>query len=364
MYCSQCGTLIANQNQYCTNCGHPSIYNIQSKPEFQKPKIDNSKPEEKWYHNENILGIIAILGIWSGIQLFLLIIFSTGIFSGSNMGAENFWPFSGRLENYDITEFLFYIILFPPLFVLFIFLLVLCIGLFASLFDFEEIVGQSNYKKEILGEIAIIFIMCLGFGKIAKVDDNTSWYVIFSILFLIILLLAQTRITAMVLAVIFCFFWGMVGLGISSILFKNTSIVIAIGLLGFLISGFFHYDIFSQKIKAPIKESEGEFQFKLKNLFILLFSITSFYSFIYQLIVIGFKNETFYQIPFEFTNVRLKILGFLLWYSILIALTVIMITLIIYGISIVIKLKIPPRRLVSVGLLIWAALVLVITFFS
>lgn len=224
-------------------------------------------------------------------------------------------------------------------------------------------IGASNYKKEILGEIAIIFIMCLGFGKIAKVDDNTSWYVIFSILFLIILLLAQTRITAMVLAVIFCFFWGMVGLGISSILFKDTSIVIAIGLLGFLISGFFHYDIFTQKIEQPDKNLPKP-QLKLKHMSLIILGTISFFSFILQLIVIGFKNETFYLIPFEFTSVKLKILAYFLGYSISAAVIVLIITLIIYGISNLTKFKIPLRSLGLVGILIWVALLLVITFSS
>ena len=54
---------------------------------------------------------------WVLFHLGLLLIGSEGIFKGSNMGSEKFWPFNSGyynkgLDKYDITEFLVYTI-FP-----------------------------------------------------------------------------------------------------------------------------------------------------------------------------------------------------------------------------------------------------------
>lgn len=124
MYCIECGAQIPDNSKFCSHCGKPQN---EAEPSIKE------KVAEKIIENEIVRQVVEerkrsldyqffkkSMGwylAWVLIHLGVLLIGSDGIFSKSNMGSENFWPFGYyadfvEVEYYDITEFLVYTI-FP-----------------------------------------------------------------------------------------------------------------------------------------------------------------------------------------------------------------------------------------------------------
>jgi hypothetical protein len=121
MYCIDCGAKIPNNSKFCSYCGKKQSEGEQSLKEKIAEIII-----EKEIHNQILNANKSSLDYeflkkatgwylaWVVLHLGFLLIYSSGVFEGNNMGSNNFWPFGeySRLREYDITEFLVYTI-FP-----------------------------------------------------------------------------------------------------------------------------------------------------------------------------------------------------------------------------------------------------------
>jgi len=117
MYCIECGAQIPDNSKFCPHCGKKQI---EGEPSF-KEKIAEVIIEreitrqviEAHKSSIDIEFLKKAMGwylAWVLLHLGLLLIGSSGIFEGNNMGSSKFWPFNdyGGLKRYDITEFLVY----------------------------------------------------------------------------------------------------------------------------------------------------------------------------------------------------------------------------------------------------------------
>jgi zinc-ribbon domain len=121
MYCIECGAQIPENSKFCSHCGkqqnegEPSVKEkIAEKiieTEIVRQAVEHHKKTIDYDFLRKTLGWYLA---WVLLHLGFLLIGSDGIFDGSNMGSDDFWPFNykSRLSYYDITEFLVYTI-FP-----------------------------------------------------------------------------------------------------------------------------------------------------------------------------------------------------------------------------------------------------------
>ena len=124
MYCIECGAQIPKNSKFCSYCGkkqtegEPSAKEQIAEKIIEKEIVRQVVKEHKrsldYYFLRKVMGWYLA---WVVLHLGILLIASDGIFDGSNMGSDMFWPFGGSyfydgIENYDITEFLVYTI-FP-----------------------------------------------------------------------------------------------------------------------------------------------------------------------------------------------------------------------------------------------------------
>jgi hypothetical protein len=121
MYCIECGAQIPENSKFCSHCGkqqnegEPSV-----KEKIAENIIETEIVRQAINHHNKTIDyefLRKTLGwylAWVLLHLGFLLIGSDGIFDGSNMGSDDFWPFNykSRLSYYDITEFLVYTI-FP-----------------------------------------------------------------------------------------------------------------------------------------------------------------------------------------------------------------------------------------------------------
>lgn len=127
MYCIECGAQIPENSKFCSHCGHkqevgePSIKekiaNVIIEKEITRQVVEAHKSSIDYQFLRKSMGYYLA---WVLLHLGLLLIGSKGIFEGSNMGSDEFWPFNwkSRVQEYDITEFLVYTIF--PIAILFI----------------------------------------------------------------------------------------------------------------------------------------------------------------------------------------------------------------------------------------------------
>lgn len=121
MYCIECGAQIPDNSKFCSHCGHkqteaePSlkekIAEVIIEKEITRQVVEAHKSSLDYQFLKKAMGWYLA---WVLLHLGFLLIASDGVFKGSNMGSDYFWP-TGRyadLEDYDITEFLVYTI-FP-----------------------------------------------------------------------------------------------------------------------------------------------------------------------------------------------------------------------------------------------------------
>lgn len=115
MKCKHCGAEIPETSKFCNNCGK----------EIQEIKENNTSVLQKDYlsfrtfiieHKAWVFGYISWVVIHSLLWLFggergL----KTGSLSFTSPAKELFFPFSGKAENYDFTEFFVYVIAIPIL---------------------------------------------------------------------------------------------------------------------------------------------------------------------------------------------------------------------------------------------------------
>ena len=121
MYCIECGAQIPENSKFCSHCGKQQNEGEPSVKEKIAEKVIETEIVRQAinHHNKTIdyEFLRKTLGwylAWVLLHLGFLLIGSDGIFNGSNMGSDDFWPFNykSRLSYYDITEFLVYTI-FP-----------------------------------------------------------------------------------------------------------------------------------------------------------------------------------------------------------------------------------------------------------
>ena len=127
MYCIECGKQIPDNSKFCSHCGHkqtegePSIkekiVDVIIEKEITRQVVEAHKSSIDYQFLRKSMGYYLA---WVLLHLGLLLIGSNGIFDGSNMGSDDFWPFNwkSRVREYDITEFLVYTIF--PIAILFI----------------------------------------------------------------------------------------------------------------------------------------------------------------------------------------------------------------------------------------------------
>lgn len=127
MYCIECGAQIPDNSKFCSHCGHkqtegePSLKEklaeVIIEKEITRQVVEAHKSSIDYQFLKKAMGWYLA---WVLLHLGLLLIGSEGIFDGSNMGSDDFWPFNykSRVRDYDITEFLVYTIF--PIVILFI----------------------------------------------------------------------------------------------------------------------------------------------------------------------------------------------------------------------------------------------------
>lgn len=143
MYCIECGAQIPENSKFCSHCGKKQTEGEPSvKEKIAEKIIENEiakqivKAHKSSFDYQFLKKTVGYYLAWILLHLGLLLIGSGGIFSRSNMGAENFWPFGeysdfDEVDYYDITKFLVYVI-FP----------------FAILIIISLIKGQQQPKQE------------------------------------------------------------------------------------------------------------------------------------------------------------------------------------------------------------------------
>jgi hypothetical protein len=112
MYCIECGAQIPDNSKFCSHCGKKQIEGEPTlKEKNARQVIEAHKASIDYEFLKKTMGFYLA---WVLLHLGLLLIGSSGILKGNNMGSERFWPFNdyGGVERYDITEFLVYSI-FP-----------------------------------------------------------------------------------------------------------------------------------------------------------------------------------------------------------------------------------------------------------
>ncbi|MEJ6616217.1 MAG: zinc-ribbon domain-containing protein [Crocinitomicaceae bacterium] len=130
MYCLECGVQIPDNSKFCSHCGHkqtegePSLKEklaeVIIEKEITRQVVEAHKSSIDYPFLKRAMGWYLA---WVLFHLGLLLICSSGVFDGNNMGKAKFWPFGYReyswgsdynleLARYDITEFLVYTI-FP-----------------------------------------------------------------------------------------------------------------------------------------------------------------------------------------------------------------------------------------------------------
>ena len=123
MYCIECGAQIPDNSKFCSHCGKnqteseptlkEKIAEVIIEKEITRQVIEAHKTSIDYQFLRKAMGWYLA---WILLHLTFLLVFSDGIFDGSNSsdGFEDFWPFNhkSRLSYYDITEFLIYTI-FP-----------------------------------------------------------------------------------------------------------------------------------------------------------------------------------------------------------------------------------------------------------
>lgn len=127
MYCIECGAQIPDNSKFCPHCGKKQIEGEPSlkekiaeviiEKEITRQVVEAHKSSIDYQFLKKAMGWYLA---WVLLHLGLLLIGSEGIFDGSNMGSDDFWPFNykSRVREYDITEFLVYTIF--PIVILFI----------------------------------------------------------------------------------------------------------------------------------------------------------------------------------------------------------------------------------------------------
>lgn len=121
-YCFECGKQLPNNSKFCPFCGNKQNNGEKDEINNELPKINTSNDVK--LDSTILKKILSYYIVWVLIHLGLLLIGSSGIFDGNNMGVKRFWPFGSsvkyfndnyydrELGRYDITEFLVYT-LFP-----------------------------------------------------------------------------------------------------------------------------------------------------------------------------------------------------------------------------------------------------------
>ena len=127
MYCIECGVQILESSKFCSHCGHKqeiveasikeNIADVIIKKEITRQIVEADKSSIDYQFLRKSMGFYLA---WALLHLGLLLIGSEGVFDGSNMGSDHFWPFNwkSRVSEYDITEFLVYTIF--PIAILFV----------------------------------------------------------------------------------------------------------------------------------------------------------------------------------------------------------------------------------------------------
>lgn len=117
MKCIHCGTENPDTSKFCNNCGAKL-----------EPKQDNSRVSNdnhfKQFFERNKSWIIGY-AVWAMVNITLLLFGGKGAYEGGYWGGQHwgdyitakglFFPFNGKAENYDFTEFFIYVIAVPVL---------------------------------------------------------------------------------------------------------------------------------------------------------------------------------------------------------------------------------------------------------
>ena len=121
MYCIECGAQIPDNSKFCSHCGHkqtegkPSLKEKMAEviieKEITRQVVEAHKSSIDYQFLKKAKGWYLA---WVLLHLGFLLIASDGVFGENNMGSQYFWPTGedADLDDYDITEFLFYTI-FP-----------------------------------------------------------------------------------------------------------------------------------------------------------------------------------------------------------------------------------------------------------
>ena len=110
MKCGKCGAEIPESSNYCNNCGTPLK---TEEPIHGNPLSEDYLKLRKYLitHKEWLLGY----AVWFVINFFLLLFGGEKYRDKVYVYAPElvFFPFKGKAENYDITEFFVYIVALP-----------------------------------------------------------------------------------------------------------------------------------------------------------------------------------------------------------------------------------------------------------
>ena len=124
MYCIECGYNLPTNSKFCSSCGKQQIEPSHQENDLGTENLDNeflnqlNQNLEQEKFNQNLKRTIGWYLAWVFLHFFFLLALSDGPFYEGNMnGSRDFWPFGryanfDEIEQYDITEFLFYTI-FP-----------------------------------------------------------------------------------------------------------------------------------------------------------------------------------------------------------------------------------------------------------
>ena len=119
MYCKQCGKQISDDSIYCRHCGCRQSEVISSESEGDLNSTFSNGLDKNHLKSllSNKLGWLIGYGIYVIINVLFLVGGDT-----SSTAKEDFWPFGDphflghepfNLNDYDITEFLVYVLLIP-----------------------------------------------------------------------------------------------------------------------------------------------------------------------------------------------------------------------------------------------------------